>query len=261
VFSSRLRIHDVEIMPVSALKGDMVCERGFNLPWFEGRTFLQYLENVNIISDRNLIDFRFPVQTVVRDNRDFRGYAGRIASGVIKKGDDAAVLPSGKKSRIKSIIYSGKEVSEAYAPQSVVLTLEDELDAGRGDMLVRKRNVPEISDEFEAEICWMNEEPLNEGDRLLLKHTTSTTVAAIKEIRYKIDINTIHRSDSKELELNDIGRVVIKAQKPVMYDPYARNKATGSFILIDEFSNSTAAGGIIWYPSGHLPVENGEKQI
>jgi len=252
-FSSRLQIHDTQVMPISALYGDMVSSRGPNLGWYQGRTFLQYLENINIISDRNLIDFRFPVQTVIRPNLDFRGYAGRIESGVIKKGDDIAVLPSGKKSRVKSILTYGQELKEAFTPQSVVLTLEDELDVSRGNMLIRQRNVPEINDEFEAEVCWMSEEPMPEGGRYLLKQTTNTVLAVIKEIRYKININTLHRRQDKELGLNDIGRVVIKTQKPVMYDPYARNYATGSFILIDELSNATAGAGIIWYPSGKLP--------
>jgi len=252
-FSSRLQTHDIQVMPLSALKGDMVKEKGTNMDWYRGRTFLQYLENVNIISDRNLIDFRFPVQTVIRPHLDFRGYAGRIESGVIKKGDDIAVLPSGKKSHIKSIVTYDGELKEAFTPQSAILTLEDELDISRGDMLIRQRNVPDISDEFEAEICWMAEDPMQEGGRYLLKHTTNTVSAIIKELRYKVDINTLHRKDGKKLELNDIGRVIIKTQKPVMYDPYVRNHATGSFVLIDELTNATAAAGIIWYPSGKLP--------
>ncbi len=252
-FSSRLNIHDIQVMPMSALKGDMVTRRGDKMDWYEGRTFLQFLENVNIVSDRNLIDFRFPVQTVIRPDLDFRGYAGRIESGVISKGNDIAVLPSGKKSRVKSIVTYDGELEEAYAPQSVILTLEDEIDISRGDMLIRQRNVPDLADEFEAEICWMDEVPLEEGGRYLLKQTTNTVPAIIKEMRYKIDINTLHRKEDKELGLNDIGRVIIKTQRPVMYDPYERNHATGSFVLIDELSNTTAGAGIIWYPSGKLP--------
>lgn len=258
-FSSRLQIHGIQVMPISALRGDMITERGNNMNWYKGETFLYHLENVNIISDRNLIDFRFPVQTVIRPNLDFRGYAGRIESGVIKIGDDIAVLPSGKKSRVKSVVTYNGESKEAFAPQSVVLTLEDEIDISRGDMLIRQRNVPKMDDEFEAEICWMHEEPLKEGTRYLLKHTTNTVSAVIKEFRYKININTLHRQDSKELELNDIGRVIIKTQKPIMYDPYVRNHATGSFIIIDELSNTTAGAGIIWYPSGELPAEGEDK--
>jgi len=256
-FSSRLQAHDIQIMPISALKGDMIIERGTNMSWYKGATFLNYLENINIMSDRNLIDFRFPVQTVIRPNLDFRGYAGRVESGVIKKGDDIAVLPSGKKSRIKSIVSYDGEVSEAFVPQSVVLTLEDELDIGRGDMLIRQRNIPEIKDEFEAEVCWLADEPMKEGSRYLLRHTTNTVSAFIKELRYRIDINTLHRQESKELSLNDIGRVVIKTQKPIMFDPYVRNHPTGSFIIIDELTSATAGAGVIWYPSGTLPeVDN-----
>ncbi len=252
-FSSRLKIHDLQVMPISALNGDMVVDRGNNMDWYQGRTLLQQLENVNIISDRNLIDFRFPVQTVIRPDLDFRGYAGRVESGVIRKGNDIAVLPSGKKSIVKSIHTNEGEIEEAFTPQSVVITLEDEIDISRGDMLIRQLNVPEMSDEFEAEICWMDEEVMEEGGRYLLKHTTNTVPAIIKELRYRININSLHREEVKELNLNDIGRVIIKTQKPVMYDPYERNRATGSFILIDELSNATAAAGIIWYPQGKLP--------
>ncbi len=252
-FSSRLQIHDVRVMPLSALKGDMIKEKGGNMNWYQGGTLLDHLEDVNILSDRNLIDFRFPVQTVIRPNHDFRGYAGRIESGIIKSGDDIAVLPSGKKSRVRSVVAYDGELKEAFAPQSVVITLEDELDISRGDMLIRQRNVPEISDEFEAEICWMSEEPLQEGARYLLKHTTNIVSAIIKELRYKIDINTFHRRESDSLGLNDIGRVIINTQKPVMHDPYARNRTTGSFIMIDELSNATTGAGIIWYTPGRLP--------
>ncbi len=254
-FASRLEVHDIQAMPISALKGDMVVEKGDNMKWFDGRTFLQYLENINIISDRNLIDFRFSVQTVIRPNLDFRGYAGRIESGVIKVGNDMAVLPSGKKSHVKSIVtYDGK-LEEAFTPQSVILALEDEIDISKGDMLVRQRNVPEMSSVFEAEICWMTEEPMLEGGRYLIKHTSNIVPAILKELRYKIDINTLHREDSRELGLNDMGRVIIKTQKPIMFDPYTRNHATGSFIVIDELTNTTAGAGIIWYPSGELPEE------
>ncbi|MDA3793548.1 MAG: sulfate adenylyltransferase subunit CysN [Elusimicrobia bacterium] len=252
-FASRLEVHDIQVMPLSALKGDMVVEKGENMDWFDGRTFLKYLENVNITSDRNLIDFRFPVQTVIRPDLDFRGYAGRVESGVISVGDDVAVLPSGKKSHVKTIeTYDGR-LEDAFTPQSVVLTLEDEIDISKGDMLVRQRNVPEMNSEFEAEICWMTEEPMVEGGRYLIKHTSNIVQAILKELRYKIDINTLHREDSKELGLNDIGRVIIKTQKPIMFDPYTRNHATGSFIVIDELTNTTAGAGIIWYPSGTLP--------
>ncbi len=258
-FSSRLKIHDIQAMPISALKGDMVVERGNNMDWFEGRTFLQYLENVNIVSDRNLIDFRFPVQTVIRPDLDFRGYAGRIESGVISVGNDIAVLPSGKKSHVKSIVTYDEELEEAFSPQSVVITLEDEIDISSGDMLVRQRNVPKIKTEFEAEICWMTEEKMVEGGRYLIKHTSNTVTAILKELRYKIDINTLHRQEADELGLNEIGRVIIKTQQPLMIDPYTRNHSTGSFIVIDELTNTTAGAGIIWYSSSPLPEQPKEE--
>ncbi|MCF7895271.1 MAG: sulfate adenylyltransferase subunit CysN [Candidatus Omnitrophica bacterium] len=258
-FASRLSTHDVQIKPISALRGDMVVKKGNNMNWYDGRTFLHYLESVNIISDRNLIDFRFPVQTVLRPHLDFRGYAGRIESGVIKAGDDIAVLPSGKKSKIKSIETYDRKLNKAFSPQSVVLTLEDEIDISRGNMLIRQRNVPEIRDEFEAEVCWMAEEPMEEGGEYLIKHTTNTVPVILKELRYKININTLHREERKELGLNDIGRVIIKTQKPIFFDPYARNHKTGSFIIIDELTNATIGAGIIWYPSANLPeTEDGQ---
>jgi sulfate adenylyltransferase large subunit len=259
-FASRLSTHDIQIKPISALRGDMVVKKGNNMNWYDGRTFLHYLESVNIVSDRNLIDFRFPVQTVIRPDLDFRGYAGRIESGVIKVGDDLAVLPSGKKSKIKSIEAYDRKLDKAFTPQSVVLTLEDEIDISRGDMLIRQRNVPEIRDEFEAEVCWMAEEAMEEGGEYLIKHTTNTVPVILKELRYKIDINTLHREEKKELGLNDIGRVIIKAQKPIFFDPYVRNHKTGSFIIIDELTNATDGAGIIWYPSATLPETENSKQ-
>jgi sulfate adenylyltransferase large subunit len=255
-FVSKLQIHDIQIMPISALKGDMVVERGNNLNWYEGRTFLSFIENINIISDRNLIDFRFPVQYIIRPNLDFRGYAGRVESGVIGIGEDIAVLPSGKESRVESIETFDGNLNYAFTPQSIVLTLEDEIDISKGDMLVRTRNIPEIKNEFEAEIFWMVEEPMIINKKYLIKHTTNTVIGIIKELKYKIDINTLHREDSNILELNEIGRAYIKTQKPIMFDPYTRNHATGSFIIIDELTNDTVGAGIIWYTSGELPRDD-----
>jgi bifunctional enzyme CysN/CysC len=255
-FSSKLHTHDIQIMPISALMGDMIIKRGNNMDWFKGRTFLNFLEEINVISDRNLIDFRFPVQYVIRPNLDFRGYAGMINSGVIGKGDDILVLPSGYKSKVKSIITYGKELEYAFAPQSVVIKLEDEIDISKGDMLVRLRNIPEIDDEFEAEICWMVEEPMIIGKRYVIKHTTNTVIGIIKELRYRIDINTLHREEARELNLNEIGRVFIKTQRAIMFDPYVRNHANGSFIIIDELTNYTVGAGIIWYKTGKIPDAN-----
>lgn len=255
-FASKLNIHDIQMIPVSALKGDMVIDRGDKMQWFTGRTFLGFLEELNITSDRNLIDFRFPVQYITRPNSDYRGYAGRIDSGVIGKGDDIAVLPSGKKSKVKSLLTFDGEVDYAFSPQSLVITLEDEIDISKGNMLVRQRNIPETDSEFEAEICWMVEEPMVIGKRYLIKHTTNTVIGIIKELRYKIDINTLHREEARELNLNEIGRVFIKTQKPLMFDPYVRNHSNGSFIIIDELTNDTVSGGIMWYKTGEMPEED-----
>ena len=251
-FVSKLQSYDIQIMPLSALNGDMIVERGNYMNWYQGRTFLNFLENINITSDRNLIDFRFPVQTVIRPNLDYRGYAGRIESGVIHIGDDVVVLPSKIKSRVKSIDTFNGRLDYAFAPQSVVLTLEDEIDISRGDIITRTHNIPVIKNEFEAEICWMVEEPMTLGKRYLLKHTTNTVLSVIKELRYRIDINTLHRENTSELGLNEIGRVIIKTQKPIAFDTYNINRSLGSFIIIDEYTNYTVAGGIIWHKTGSL---------
>ncbi len=252
-FTSKLQTHDIQIIPVSALNGDMVVSRKNNMDWYKGRTFLDYLENVNIASDRNLIDFRFPVQLIIRPDLDYRGYSGRIESGVIHIGDDIAVLPSGKESKVKSIDTFKGKLGFAFAPQSIVLTLEDEIDISKGDMIIRRHNIPDMENEFEAEVCWMSEDPMELGKRYLIKHTTNTVLGVIKKLRYKIDINTLHREDSKDLVLNEIGRLLVKTQKPIIFDPYVRNHSTGAFIIIDELSNDTAGAGIIWYKSGKLP--------
>jgi len=252
-FTSKLQIHDLQFMPISALNGDMIVERGSNMDWYQGRTFLNFLENINVASDRNLIDFRFPVQTIIRPNLDYRGYAGKIESGVIHAGDDILVLPAGIKSRIKSIDTFGGSLEYAFAPQSVVLTLYDEIDISRGDILVRTHNLPEIKNEFEAEICWMVDTPMVPDKKYLLKHTSNTTMALIKEIRYRININTLHRENTKTLGLNEIGRVLVQTQKPIVFDTYDRNRALGCFIMIDEYTNDTVAAGIIWHTSGSLP--------
>ncbi len=248
-FSSKLQTHDIQFMPVSALEGDMIVSRGSNMEWYQGRTFLDFLENINITSDRNLIDFRFPVQLTIRPDLDYRGYAGRIESGIIHNGDDIVILPSGIESKIKSIDTFSGNIDYAFTPQSVVLTLEDEIDISRGDIIVRRRNIPEMKKEFEAEICWMTDEPMVIGKKYLIKHTTNTGIAVIKELRYKIDINTLHREKAVELKLNEIGRVIIKTQKPLLFDIYSKNRATGSFIIIDELTNNTVSAGIIWYSS------------
>jgi bifunctional enzyme CysN/CysC len=244
-FSEKLDIHDIVFIPVSALKGDNVVDKSPAMPWYDGYTLLHYLENVHVSADRNLIDFRFPVQIAVRPHLDFRGYAGTITSGTITPGEEIAVLPSGKTSTVKSIVTYDGQLTEAFASQSVVLTLNDELDISRGDMVVRKNNLPQVANVFEAMICWMDERPLSKETSYVLKHTTKSVRAFVERIVYKIDVNTLHRSQAETFELNEIGRVEIKTSSPLFFDPYKVNHGTGSFILIDPLTNLTAAAGMI----------------
>ena len=249
-FSSKLEIKDVHFIPISALKGDNVVDRSKNMQWYEGSTLMHLLENVHIGSDENHIDCRFPVQYVIRPQSkeypDYRGYAGRIAGGVFKAGDKIKILPSGIDSTIKSIdTYNGK-IEEAFAPMSVCITLEDDIDISRGDMLVREHNQPEIGQEMDLMICWMNSKKLIVHGKYTIKHTSQTARCIIKEVRYKIDINTLHRiEDENEIGLNDIGRVSIKTTKPLFFDKYNRNRNTGSVIIIDEATNETVGAGMI----------------
>jgi bifunctional enzyme CysN/CysC len=244
-FSEKLDIHDITFIPISALKGDNVVNGSPNMKWYDGKSLLHILEDVHVTADNNLIDFRFPIQYVLRPHQDFRGYAGTITSGTIKPEEEVVVLPSGKTSVIKSIIADHKELREAYAGQAVVVTLKDNLDVSRGDMIVRKNNLPHINDFFDAMLCWMSEKPLSRSKHYLLKHTTQTVKAYIKKIHYKININTLHRQNTKDLTLNEIGRVEIKTAKPLFFDAYKANHGTGAFILIDPLSNRTAAAGMI----------------
>jgi bifunctional enzyme CysN/CysC len=244
-FSEKLEIHDIVFIPVSALKGDNIVERSSNMPWYEGASLLHYLENLHVSADRNLVDFRFPVQYVIRPNLDFRGFAGRIASGTISPGEEVIVLPSGKSTTIKAIKMYDSELDEAFAPQSVVLVMHDEIDISRGDMIVRKNNLPQVSNCFEAVICWMDEQAMVVGTTYILKHTTNTIKARIASILYKIDVNTLHRETADTLMLNEIGRVSIIAVSPIFFDAYKSNHNTGSFILIDPLTNHTVAGGMI----------------
>lgn len=243
--ATRLQIEDLQIMPISALRGDMVVNRGDKLNWYQGSTLYDYLENVQLVGDRNLIDFRFPVQNVLRPHQDFRGYAGKVEGGIIRKGDAVTVLPSGKQSKIKSIIYDDAEQTEAFAPQSVVLTLEDERDISRGEMIVRQKNLPEVGNHLEATICWFSETPMQPGRSYLIKHTTRTTRCQIDTLRYRLNIDTYHREPAKTLELNEMGRVYLQTHIPLMFDPYYKNRNTGGFILIDEITNATIAAGVI----------------
>jgi len=248
-FSDKLDIQNIVFIPVSALKGDNVVNKSERMPWYGGATLLHYLENVHISADRNLIDFRFPVQYVIRPNLDFRGYAGKVTSGTISPGEEIVVLPSGKSSTIKSISTFDGELEEAFNPQSVVLTLNDEIDISRGDMIARKDNLPQLGNHLEATICWMDEKPLSTTSAYLLKHTTKTVRAYVSRIVYRIDVNTLHRDrGANTYLLNEIGRVEIKTASPIFFDPYRVNHGTGSFILIDPLTNTTAAAGMIRGP-------------
>jgi bifunctional enzyme CysN/CysC len=251
-YSQKLDIHDIVFIPVSALKGDNVVEKSENMPWYDGTTLLHCLENIHVAADRNLVDFRFPVQYVIRPHMDFRGFAGKIVSGTITPGEEVAILPSGNVTTIKSITTYDGELPEAFAPQSVVLTLNDEIDVGRGDMIVRKKNLPQVETRLEAIICWMDETASSMTTAYIMKHTTQSVRAYIIKIVYKIDVNTLHRTSAEAFLLNEIGRVEISASAPIFFDPYRINHGTGSFILIDPLTNNTVAAGMIRNAARHL---------
>ncbi len=249
-FAAKLEVKDIHFLPMSALLGDNVVDRSKHMDWYEGPTLLYLLENIHIGSDNNHIDCRFPVQYVIRpqsdQHHDYRGYAGRIASGIYKPGDEVVVLPSGLTSRIKSIVTYNGEVDEAFAPMSVTINLEDDIDISRGDMIVRVHNQPKIGQDIDVIICWLNREPMNPRAKYLLMHTTKDARAIIKEVTYKIDINTLHRmEDDKDIRMNDIARVNLRVTNPLFYDSYSRNRNTGSLILIDEGTKETVAAGMI----------------
>lgn len=244
-FSSRLKLPDIQFIPMSALEGDMVVNRGKKMEWYAGRTLYDYLENIQINSDRNMIDFRFPVQYVTKPIKGIRGYAGIVEGGIIKSGEEVILLPSCRKTNIKDIYYNDKKQKEAFCPQSIVITLEDQVDISRGDMIVRVNNRPRINNSFEAMVCWFNEENLKAKKSYLLKHTTKTTRCHIDSLDYSIDINTFHRKKTKQLRMNEIGRLKIKTINSLMFDLYKDNRNTGNFILIDEISNTTIGAGII----------------
>jgi len=250
-FAMKLDIVDLTFIPVSALHGDNVVERSGNTPWYDGPSLLHHLEEVHIASDRNLIDPRFPVQYVIRPQsdefHDYRGYAGTVAGGVMRPGDEVIVLPSGFGSTIKSIDTIDGPVAEAFAPMAVTVRLSDEIDISRGDMLCRPNNRPTSSQDIDAMVCWMSERnSLSTGSRLVIKHTTRTAKVIVKDLAYQLDINTLSRNeDSTELKLNEIGRVSLRSQVPLFFDEYRRNRSTGSFVLIDEVNNTTVAAGMI----------------
>jgi len=249
-FSSKLYIKDIRFLPISALLGDNVVNRSENMDWFQGAPLLYTLENIHISSDINKIDARFPVQTVLRpqseDFLDYRGYAGRVASGIFRPNDEVAVMPSGFTSKIKSIDTFGGEIDKAFAPMSVSITLEDDIDASRGDMIVKVNNKPETEQEFSAMICWLNNETAKNRAKYTVMHTSNQQTAMIKSVLYKIDINTYNRNEEdKDLNMNDIARVTIRTTRRLMVDKYRHNRNTGSFILVDNVSNETVAAGMI----------------
>lgn len=248
--SSKLDIRDIHFLPISALKGDNVVEKSENTPWYKGSTLMYLLETIHIGSDENHIDCRFPVQYVIRPQQteyhDYRGYAGRIASGIFKPGDKVKILPGNETAYIKTIDLAGDNIAEAYAPMSVTMTLDREIDISRGDMIVRENNMPNMSQEFDVMICWLNSEKLKPGGKYGIRHTVKDARCVIKDIRYKVDINTLHRNEiDKEIGMNDIARIQVKTTVPMYYDAYRKNRQTGSVILIDEGTNETVAAGMI----------------
>jgi len=249
-FVSKLAVKDIYFIPISALLGDNVVDESDNMPWYKGSTLRYLLENIHIGSDENLIDCRFPVQYVIRPRddkfHDYRGYAGKIESGVFKPGDRVEVLPSGFTTTIKSIENQNGKLKEAFPPMSVSIQLEDDLDISRGDMIVRENNIPKISQDIDMMVCWMNKKKLHPNTKYVVRHTTKETKCIVKEIKYKLDINTLHRiQDAKELGLNDIGRIKIRTAQPLFFDSYRKNRSTGSLILIDEKTNETVGAGMI----------------
>ena len=244
-FAARLDIPDLHFLPISALNGDNVVDPSPNMPWYQGSTLMHFLDNVYIGSDRNLEDFRFPVQLVNRPHLDFRGFCGTIASGIIRRGDEIMVLPSRKTSRVKSIVTFDGELEEAFAPQAVTLTLNDEIDISRGDMIVRPGNMPKLEQRFDAMIVWMAEQPLVPGKQYLFKQTTKQVSGTIDTMRYQVDVNTLHRRDAPTLGLNEIGRCAITLAEPIAFDDYRRNRGTGSLIVIDRLTNVTVGAGMI----------------
>jgi bifunctional enzyme CysN/CysC len=258
-FAMRLDVHDLSFIPISALHGDNVVERSANMDWYEGTSLLHHLEETHIASDRNLIDARFPVQYVVRPQdqvnhelHDYRAYAGTVAGGVLKPGDEVVVLPSGLTTTIAAIDSADGAVAEAFAPMAVTIRLADDVDVSRGDMICRVRNRPHVGQDLEAMVCWLTQEgDLRAGAKLAIKHTTRWGRALVKDLQYRLDINTLHRDEqSHTLALNEIGRVSLRTTVPLFFDEYRRNRATGSFILVDEAANNTVGAGIIIGPTG-----------
>ncbi len=244
-FAQQLNVQDVTYIPVSALRGDNVVDKSDNTPWYDGPTLLHHLEHVNIGSSLNRVDFRYPVQYVIRPDQDFRGYAGQVVSGRIAKGEAVTIFPSGLSSTVKSIVTMDGELETAVVNDAVVLTLTDDIDISRGDMIVRTRNLPQKSNRIDATICWMDTEPMKAQGSYLVQHTTRLVNGYVAELNYKIDVDTMHREKTDSLQLNEIGRIQLTTTEPLYYDRYELNRATGSFILIDPVSNTTVAAGMI----------------
>jgi sulfate adenylyltransferase subunit 1 len=250
-FATRLQIKEITFLPISALHGDNVVNRSANMPWYEGPSLLYHLENVYIGPDSNHVDARFPVQWVIRphsqEHHDYRGYAGRVHGGVFRPGDEVVVLPSGFTSRIRAVERFEGPVEEAFSPMSVVIRLEDDIDVSRGDMIAKPNNQPRVEQEFDAMFCWFSpERPLEPGRKYILRHTTRSVRALVREVRYKVDINTLHKEEGDvQLGLNDIGRIHVRTAEPLLYDSYRRNRLTGGFVLIDEGTNRTVGAGMI----------------
>ncbi|MCA8977301.1 MAG: adenylyl-sulfate kinase, partial [Planctomycetes bacterium] len=244
-FAARLQVRDIHFIPMSALKGENVVSRGASMPWFQGSPLLDHLETVHVASDRNLVDLRLPVQRVVRPDLNFRGFAGTIASGVLRVGDPIAVVPSGKQSRVKSIVTFDGNLDEAFASMAVTVTLVDEIDASRGDVIVAPNNAPTLSNAVEAMVVWFNEEPLQVGKQYLVKHVCSQTPAVVTDIRYRINVGDLHREQAGKLEMNEVGRIRVECSRPLAADPYGKNRHMGAFILIDRLSNATVGAAMI----------------
>ena len=269
-FSQRLDLPDLHFIPLSALNGDNVVDRSENMPWYNGGTLMNRLESVYIGSDRNLQDFRMPVQWVNRPNLDFRGFCGTIASGIIRKGDEVMIMPSKTTTHVKEIVTFDGNIDEAFAPLAITLTFDDEVDASRGDMIVKPGNVPATSDAVEAMLVWMSEEPMVPGKTYLVKHSAQLITGAIESLRYRIDVNTLRSSPSPQLNLNEIGRCRLSLNEPICFDPYKSNRSTGALILIDRITNATVAAGMILDRSSggkklaawevDIPVEEDAKQ-
>jgi bifunctional enzyme CysN/CysC len=249
-FAAKLDIDDLTFIPISALHGDNVTAHSPNTAWYEGPTLLHHLEHVYIASDRNLIDARFPVQYVIRpmshDHHDYRGYAGEVASGIFRPGDEVVVLPSGFTTRVAGIDRNGGEIDQAFPPMSVSIRLEDDLDVSRGDLFCRPNNMPSVTQDVDARVCWFSDKPLREGAIYGVKHTTRTARGRVQQLQYRLDVNTLHRDESHhELAMNDLGRITLRTTVPLLVDEYRRNRATGSFILIDEGTFETVGAGMV----------------